>query len=125
MKRIIVLGLLLFMLLNIAASPNPQDTPPNTDNLFVYGVPWVMVSVVVIGSLRRWAGINQETSAIVSGVLAVVGYLVVQNLPDVEKLLPWLPTYLPQVLWAIILFGAQLGLVPGETAKRVYFRLTK
>ena len=67
---------------------------------------------------------GDEVSVLASAGGVVLGYLLVQNLPDLEVVLPWLPKYLPQVLWAIVLFGAQLGLVPGTTASRVTRRIT-
>lgn len=120
--RLLVLGLLLVTILGVSGfTPFGQvDTQPDVDNLVVYGVPWMIVVIVVIGLLRRYAGIGDEVSVLVSAGGTVIGFLVVQNLPDIEVLLPWLPKYLPQVLWAIVLFGAQLGLVPGTTANRVY-----
>jgi hypothetical protein len=121
MFRLLSALLLAIVLISIlGAAPNPQANPfPDPNNFIVYGVPWVLVGVVILGLLKRYAGVNDEVSALVSAGWAVVGYLTIQNLPDLETLLPWLPTYLPQVLWALILFGAQLGLVPGTTARRV------
>jgi len=49
----------------------------------------------------------------------VIGYLVIQNLPDLEAVAPWMPKYVPQLLWAVLIFGAQLGLTPGATARKV------
>jgi len=123
---LLVLGLLLVAFLGVMGfSPIQQaDTPTDVDNLVVYGVPWMVIVIVVIGLLRRYAGIGDEVSVLVSAGAVVLGYLLVQNLPDLEGVLPWLPKYLPQVLWAIVLFGAQLGLVPGTTASRVTKRIT-
>lgn len=120
--RLLVLGLLLVAVLGF--SPVQQADTPDVNDLVVYGVPWMVIVIVTIGLLRKYAGMGDEVSVLVSAGGTVLGFLLVQNLPDLESVLPWLPKYVPQVLWAIVLFGAQLGLVPGTTASRVTTRIT-
>ncbi len=123
--RLLLITLLLIVLpFILGASPQPQDTPPDPADFVVYGVPWVLVGAVIIGLLKRYSGLSDEGSALISAGWAALGYLLIQNLPDLETALPWLPTYAPQVLWAILIFGAQLGLIPGTTAGRIYRALT-
>jgi peptidoglycan/LPS O-acetylase OafA/YrhL len=108
--------ILLLVLLLIAAAPPGQL--PDPDQFAVYGVPWALVGLVIGALLVRYAGIGEEVRTLVAAGWAVVGYLVIQNLPDIETGVPWLPKYLPQVLWAVLIFGSQLGLVPGALARK-------
>lgn len=108
----------------LGVSPQPQDAPPDPADFVVYGVPWVLVGVVIIGLLKKFSGLSDEGSALISAGWAAFGYLVIQFLPELETALPQLPIYAPRVLWAILIFGAQLGLIPGTTAGRIYRALT-
>ena len=119
MKIRLILLLLLVLPLLVGFGPVQQGTIPDPNNFLVYGIPWVLVGVVILGLLKRYAGFTDEASVVASAAWATVGYILLQNLPAIESVAPWLPTYLPQVLAAILIFGAQLGLIPGSTARKV------
>jgi hypothetical protein len=118
-----VLFVIVFCLLVVpalmGAAPPRQGTIPDPDSFLVYGIPWVLVGVVLIGLLKRYLSLSEEGGVLISAAWATAGYLVLQNLPAIESVAPWLPTYLPQVLAAVLIFGAQLGLIPGTTARKV------
>lgn len=92
-------------------APLTQTPLPDPNAFIVYGVSWALVGAVVMGLLMRYAGLTEAKAAIVTAAWTTFGYLLIQNLPALERLAPWIPTYLPQVLTAIILFGAQLGII--------------
>lgn len=117
--RVAFLLILLILLPVLLAASPPRQGLPDLSGFAVYGVPWVLVGLALAGLLVRYAGLTDEGRMLFAAGWATIGYLVIQNLPDLEILLPWLPTYLPQVLWAVLIFGSQLGLVPGSTARRV------
>jgi len=106
-----------------AFGPFRFQTPmPDPASFMLWGVPWMIVGIVIIGLARKYGGAGEEASVLISAVWAVIGYLLLSNLPDLEAAAPWLTKYAPQILWAIVLFGAQLGLVPGKTASKVAAR---
>jgi len=112
--------LLLVLPFVVGFGPFQAQTPAPDPGAFVlWGVPWMIVGVVLIGLARKYLSATEEAGVLISAVWAVIGYLLLSNLPDLEAVAPWLPKYAPQALWAIVLFGAQLGLVPGATAKKV------
>ena len=106
-------------------TPPAQTPTPDPASFMLWGVPWMVVGIVIIGLARKYGGVGEEASAVISAVWAVIGYLLLSNLPDLEAVAPWLTKYAPQILWAIVLFGAQLGLVPGTTARKVAARFVK
>lgn len=116
---VLLVLLLLVLPFLFGFGPFRQGTIPDPNNFLVYGIPWVLVGVVIIGLLKRYLFLSDEGSVVVSAVWATLGYLILQNLPAIEAVAPWLPTYLPQVLAAILIFGAQLGLIPGTTANKL------
>ncbi len=119
----VLIGLLVALPLLVGFGPFAQVVP-DPNSFLVYGIPWVLVGVVIIGLLRRYLSLSEEGGVLVSAAWATAGYLILQNLPAIESVAPWLPTYLPQVLAAVLIFGAQLGLVPGVTARKVVGFLT-
>lgn len=91
--------------------------------VMIYGVSWVAVMAVLLALLRQYAGVSAEWEKVIAAVGAVVGYLVVTNLAQLESLWPAMPVVVPQVLTAVLIFGATLGLIPGEVTARVFNRL--
>lgn len=120
-SRLLLLVLLILVLpFLFGFGPVQAQTPtPDPGTFVLWGVPWMIVGVVLIGLARKYLNATEEAGVLISAVWAVAGYLVLANLPDLEAVAPWLPKYAPQVLWAVVLFGAQLGLVPGTMASKV------
>lgn len=116
--RVLLIALLMVTSLPflIAAAPPLQEPLP--DNFIVYGISLVAVSAVVIGLVRRYAGASEGAIKVLAATLTVLGYVLVTNLTLLEGFFPTLPTWLPQVLTGILIFGAALGLAPGETFSR-------
>jgi len=114
-----LVGLVLVLPFLFGFGPPRQAAFPDPNSFIVYGIPWVLVGIVILGLLKKYTSLSDEGSVLVSAVWAVIGYFILQNLPAIESVLPWLPQYLPQVLTAILIFGAQLGLIPGTTARKV------
>ncbi len=111
--RVLLITLLIISLpFLIAAAPPLQKPLP--DNFIVYGISLAAVSAVVIGPVRRYAGAGEGAIKVLAAMLTVLGYVLVTNLTLLEGPFPTLPTWLPQVLTGILVFGAALGLAPGE-----------
>lgn len=89
----------------------------------IYGVSWTTVMAVAIALLRRYTSITPEVEKIIAAVGAVVGFLLITNLAQLELLWPAMPVIIPQVLTAILIFGATLGLVPGETTVKLFAKM--
>jgi hypothetical protein len=119
-RMLVFLALLLFVVpMLMGAAPPRQDAMPDPNSFALYGVPWALVGLTVVFLLKRYIFLSDEGSVLVAAISTVIGYLVIQNLPDLEVVAPWMPKYVPMVLWALLLFGAQLGLQPGTTARKV------
>ncbi len=119
--RLLSLFVFLFLIVPalMGAAPPRQDAMPNPGNFSLYGVPWVLVGLTIVLLLKKYLFLSDEGGVAVAAAFTVAGYLVIQNLPDLESVAPWMPKYVPQVLWAILIFGSQLGLQPGATARKV------
>jgi hypothetical protein len=130
-KRLVIFSIFAILFLAATATaqagPAAQTTPvPDPSNFVVYGVPWMLVGAVIVGLLSRYVGLGEDKALIVTAGWTVVGYLLIQNLPALEAVAPWLPVYLPQLLMAIVLFGFQLGIIQvAGRAKRAYSALRK
>lgn len=91
-------------------------------DLVVYGVSLTIVGAMLVAIVRYfWPGLDEKWIKVGTAGWAVFGYLLVTNLELLEGLVPSLPTWLPQALTVVLIFGAALGLAPGESAKRVWF----
>lgn len=120
--RLVFLLFFLFVVVPalMGAAPHPQASPPpDPGNFALYGVPWALVGLILVGLAKKYFTLSDEGGVLMAAVWAVIGYLVIQNLPDLEAVAPWLPKYIPQALWAVLIFGSQLGLQPGATARKV------
>lgn len=114
-----VVLLTLLVLLLTGFSPFQQDLLAGSDEFVVYGTPWVLVIAVVLGAVRHWVRPGDEVIQLLAAGLAVIGYLLVTNLPALEQLWPLMPVVVPQILQCILLAGAVMGFVPGQTASKV------
>ena len=92
---------------------------PDPTTLVVYGVPLVSVCAVLIALFRKHFPDSGDWDKWIAGVLAALSYLLITNLPVIEGLVPSIATWLPQALTVVLIFGATLGLIPGQTATKV------
>jgi hypothetical protein len=119
---------LLFLALPLAVFAAPlllQSPVPDPGGFMVYGVSWALVGSAIVGLLLYFGSIGDEGAVLFTAAWSTVGYVLIQNLPDLETLLPWLPVYLPQVLTAILVFAAQLGIIQIARAGKRRYQLLK
>jgi hypothetical protein len=101
----------------IAAAPPLQEPLP--DDFIVYGISLAAVAAVIVAIARRYFYASEVAIKFLAAGFAVLSYILAANLTVLESLIPSLPTWLPQVLTGILIFGAVLGLAPGETFGKV------
>lgn len=86
---------------------------PGTENIIIYGVPWIALVSVIVGIAKYFgAQPSPKVEAIIKAASLVVGYFLVMWLPEIEQIAPAISVWLPQVMAAILLFGAMLGITP-------------
>jgi len=87
----------------------------------VYGISLAVVGAMLIAIVRYFWPVDEKWLKVGAAGWAVLAYLLVTNLSLLEGLVPSLPVWLPQVLTVVLVFGASLGLAPGETTKRFWY----
>jgi hypothetical protein len=118
---------LLFLALPLVAFAAPlfQSPVPDPGGFMVYGVSWALVGSAIVGLLLYFGVLADDGAVLLTAAWSTAGYVLVQNLPDLGTLLPWLPTYLPMLLTAILVFAAQLGVIQIARAGRRRYQLLK
>ena len=86
----------------------------------VYGISLAVVGAMLVAITRYFWAVDEKWLKVGAAGWAVLAYLLVTNLALLENVIPSLPTWLPQVLTVVLVFGASLGLAPGETTKRFW-----
>jgi hypothetical protein len=114
-----VFVLVATMLCLVGFGPIRQVLPPGTDEFVVYGTPWVLVVAVVLGAVQYWLKPSEDALKALTAGLVIAGYLLVTNLPSLERLWPAMPVVVPQLLECVLLFGAVMGFLPGNLAGRI------
>lgn len=90
------------------------------DELIVYGFPWAGIGAALLWLLGRVVPeIKEGADKVLAAVWAVVGFLVVTNLPGLEQAWPEMPNVLPQVFTCIMILATTLGYVPGNVADKI------
>ena len=87
----------------------------------VYGISLAVVGAMLIAIVRYFWAVDEKWLKVGAAGWASASYLLVTNLALLEGLVPSLPVWLPQVLTVVLVFGASLGLAPGDTAKRFWY----
>jgi hypothetical protein len=121
-KRLVIFSVLALAFLALAsvaqAAPAAQTPVPDPGSISVYGISWALVGSAIVGLLLYFGVINENTAVLITAGWATAGYVLVQNLPALEEIAPWLPVALPQILMAILIFAAQLGIIQVARAGR-------
>lgn len=87
----------------------------------VFGVSWVAVGAVLLALLRRYVMVSEEGVKLSAAFYVVAGYFVNALWVSEQWVLPTMAEqWVGLVLQAILIFGAVLGLTPGDTAGKVY-----
>jgi len=86
----------------------------------VYGISLAVIGAMLVAIVRYFWQVDEKWLKVGAAVWASASYLLVTNLALLEGLVSSLPIWLPQVLTVILVFGASLGLAPGETTKRFW-----
>ena len=88
-------------------------------SFMIYGIPWMVLGALLLFLVAKYFRVSSEVKLFFTALWAVVGFLLVSNIQAIETLWPAMPTILPQVFTAILIFGAMLGFQPGETATKM------
>lgn len=97
----------------------------NMNGLLIYGVPFAMVGAVILFVIARYVKVSSEGGLVFTAAWTTAGFLLSTYLKPLEQLWPGMPTHLPVIMNAILLFGAMMGFMPGENMRKLYTRLTK
>lgn len=80
------------------------------NEIVLYGVPLALLVNIIMGIIEFYfPEINTKLELTIRGVLGILSALLVLNLPDIEMWLPWVATYLPQLVTALVIFASFIG----------------
>lgn len=93
----------------------------------IFGSSWVAVGSVLIAVLRRVAtSLSEEWIKVIAALWVVMGFILSKLYVGGAWQIPTAPeAIIALVLQAILVFGAVLGLAPGQTFGRVWGAVTR
>ena len=94
---------------------------------FIFGVSWIAVGSVLIAILRRVAlSLAEDWIKVIAALWVVTGFFLNALFINGQWAIPSAPeTWISLGLQAILVFGAVLGLAPGDTFGRGWRALTR
>lgn len=97
----------------------------NMSGLLIYGVPFAMVGAVILFVVKRYIQVSSEQGLVFTAAWTTAGFLLSTYLKPLEQLWPGMPTHLPVIMNAILLFGATMGFKPGATTNKLVAKVAR